>query len=232
MCIAGSHGYKGTSSAASELPERSRDPVHSKAKDDHPSEDKVMGAHPDTWKPWVWAMFAFNTLFGVIFAILSWATFSGFRQIMHTATTVLPAGTDSDAWWWLFDGAAVSAFFVVIIVALTVLLALRYMLLTRRSLCHPRSSFGRGLMVATGLFAALHFVNIGTHFLSFVPSMQHWVNDYGVHFNRVLLTATVAFGYMSAALNLIFAMMLLFWRDKDAEALDRVALTHTEDIES
>ena len=35
-----------------------------------------MGAHPDTWKPWVWAMFAFNTLFGVIFAILSWATFS------------------------------------------------------------------------------------------------------------------------------------------------------------
>lgn len=65
--------------------------------------------------------------------------------------------------WWLFDGAAVSAFFVVIIVALTVLLALRYMLLTRRSLCHPRSSFGRGLMVATGLFAALHFVNVGTH---------------------------------------------------------------------
>ena len=38
----------------------------------------------------------------------------------------------------------------------------------------------------------------------------------------------VAFGYMSAALNLIFALMLLFWRDKDAEALDRVALTHSE----
>ena len=39
-------------------------------------QDKVMAAHPDTWKPWVWAIFAFNTLFGVIFAILSWATFS------------------------------------------------------------------------------------------------------------------------------------------------------------
>lgn len=38
----------------------------------------------------------------------------------------------------------------------------------------------------------------------------------------------VAFGYMSAALNLIFALMLLIWRDKDAEALDRVALTHSE----
>ena len=77
------------------------------------------------------------------------------------SSTVLRA--DCVGRWWLFDGAAVSAFFVVIIVALTVLLALRYMLLTRRSLCHPRSSFGRGLMVATGLFAALHFVNIGTH---------------------------------------------------------------------
>ena len=37
---------------------------------------KAMAAHPDTRKPWVWAIFAFNTLFGVIFAILSWATFS------------------------------------------------------------------------------------------------------------------------------------------------------------
>lgn len=121
-----------------------------------------------------------------------------------------------------------SAFFVVVIVALTVLFSLRYMILTRRSLNHPRSSFGRGLMIATGLFACLHFINIGTHFLSFLPAMQHWVNDYGVHFNRVMLTATVAFGYLSAALNLIFALMLLFWRDKDAEALDRVALTHSE----
>ena len=33
---------------------------------------------------------------------------------------------------------------------------------------------------------------------------------------------------MSGALNLIYALMLLFWRDKDAEALDRVALTHSE----
>ncbi|CAK0786335.1 hypothetical protein CVIRNUC_009548 [Coccomyxa viridis] len=187
-----------------------------------------MASHPDTRKPWVWAVFAFNTLFGIIFAILSWATFSSFRQVMKSATTVLPQGTDANAWWWLFDGAAVSAFFVVIIVALTVLLALRYMLLTRRSLSHPRSAFGRGLMIATGLFAALHFVNIGTHFLSFLPAMQHWVSDYNVHFNRVLLTATVAFGFLSAALNLIYALMILFWRDKDAEALDRVALTHSE----
>lgn len=42
------------------------------------------------------------------------------------------------------------------------------------------------------------------------------------------MSCRVAFGYMSAALNLIFALMLLLWRDKDAEALDRVALTHSE----
>ena len=38
----------------------------------------------------------------------------------------------------------------------------------------------------------------------------------------------VAFGYMSGALNLVYALMLLFWRDKDAEALDRVARTHSD----
>ena len=80
-------------------------------------------------------VFAFNTLFGIIFAILSWATFSvrlsapctwtvpaciaqtllearrpfwgspdafhavqSFRQVMQSATTVLPPGTDSNAW--------------------------------------------------------------------------------------------------------------------------------------
>lgn len=37
-------------------------------------------------------------------------------------------------------------------------------------------------------------------FLSFLPAMQHWVNDYGVHFNRVLLTAT----YASKPLPLLF----------------------------
>ena len=42
-----------------------------------------MAAHPDTWKPWVWAIFAFNTLFGVIFAILSWATFSVSPMLTH-----------------------------------------------------------------------------------------------------------------------------------------------------
>ncbi len=33
-------------------------------------------AQPDTFKPWVWAVFAFNTLFNGIFAILCFATFS------------------------------------------------------------------------------------------------------------------------------------------------------------
>ena len=58
-----------------------------------------------------------------------------------------------------------------VIVALTVLFSLRYMIVTRRSLSHPRSSFGRGIMIATGLFACLHFINIATHVSTMYPSM-------------------------------------------------------------
>ena len=42
------------------------------------------------------------------------------------------------------------------------------------------------------LLATEHFA-ICLQFLSFLPAMQHWVSDYNVHFNRVLLTATYAF---------------------------------------
>ena len=38
-------------------------------------------------------------------------------------------------------------------------------------------------------------------FLSFVPAMQHWVSDYNVHFNRVLLTATYALSPCPALLG-------------------------------
>lgn len=38
----------------------------------------------------------------------------------------------------------------------------------------------------------------------------------------------VAFGYLSAALQLLFLIMLLLWHNKEAEALDRVALAHSE----
>ena len=93
----------------------------------------------------------------------AWLSYEATLALRSPIRAWLVMRSDWPGRWWLFDGAAVSAFFVVIIVALTVLLALRYMLLTRRSLCHPRSSFGRGLMVATGLFAALHFINVGTH---------------------------------------------------------------------
>ena len=32
-------------------------------------------ARSDNWRPWVWAAFAFNTLFASLFAILCWATY-------------------------------------------------------------------------------------------------------------------------------------------------------------
>lgn len=38
-----------------------------------------------------------------------------------------------------------------------------YMLLSRKALSHPRKKFGKGVLVATSLFAALHIANIATH---------------------------------------------------------------------
>lgn len=36
------------------------------------------------------------------------------------------------------------------------------MIFSRRALSHPRSSYGKGIMIATSLFAALHMINIAT----------------------------------------------------------------------
>ncbi len=35
------------------------------------------------------------------------------------------------------------------------------------------------------------------------------------------------FGYISAAALLVFTIMLTCWRDREAEAMDRVALSHS-----
>ena len=87
--------------------------------------------------------------------------------------------------------------------------AIRYMVFSRRSLSHPRANFGRGVMAATSLFSALHITNIATLYLSFTPAMNTWVGEYHASFNRVLLTATWVFGYLAAAVQLLFTVMLL-----------------------
>ena len=58
----------------------------------------------------------------------------------------------------------------------------------------------------------------------------HWITGVCLQQDGQILACDcrVAFGFLSGALNLIYALMILFWRDKDAEALDRVALTHSE----
>jgi hypothetical protein len=37
------------------------------------------------------------------------------------------------------------------------------MLLSRKPLSHPRKKYGKGVLVATSLFTALHIANIATH---------------------------------------------------------------------
>ena len=64
--------------------------------------------------------------------------------------------------------------------------------------------------------------------------MNAWVGSFGADFNRPLLVATWGFGFVSAAALLIFTVMLMCWRDREAErqleALERVALSHSAPV--
>ena len=75
---------------------------------------------------------------------------------------------------------------------------------------------------------------VGLQFLSFTPIMNAWVGSFGADFNRPLLVATWGFGFVSAAALLIFTVMLMCWRDREAErqleALERVALSHSAPV--
>ena len=49
----------------------------------------------DQWKPWVWAVFAFNCLFATVFALLCWETYRQFRNVAKSAA---PALVDVKEW--------------------------------------------------------------------------------------------------------------------------------------
>ncbi|KAL0037762.1 hypothetical protein WJX77_011066 [Trebouxia sp. C0004] len=161
----------------------------------------------DQWKPWVWAVFAFNCLFATVFALLCWETYRQFRNVIKSAAFA-PALVDVKEWTALFDGAAVSAFFAVILVIIFTVCAIYYMIFTRKGLSHPGSRYGKGFMVALSFMTALHICNIATHFLSFSPAIKYWVTTFNVDFSRLLLTATYSFGYISTVFFLVFAFML------------------------
>ncbi|KAA6426688.1 MAG: hypothetical protein FRX49_03798 [Trebouxia sp. A1-2] len=182
----------------------------------------------DQWKPWVWAVFAFNCLFATVFALLCWETYRQFRNVTKSAAFA-PALVDVKEWCvlqfaaWrgtaLFDGAAVSAFFAVILVIIFTVCAIYYMIFTRKGLSHPGSRYGKGFMVALSFMTALHICNIATHFLSFSPAIKYWVTTFNVDFSRLLLTATYSFGYISTVFFLVFAFMLVIWKRTDIEIL-------------
>lgn len=52
----------------------------------------------DQWKPWVWAVFAFNCLFATVFALLCWETYRQFRNVTKSAAFA-PALTDVKEWY-------------------------------------------------------------------------------------------------------------------------------------
>lgn len=191
-----------------------------------------MAKQSDVWGAFAWTAFAFNTLFSTLFAILGWFTFHEFSRVsaeisnnQAAAETVRPA-----IWSNLFRGAAVSAFFSVVLAVVFVVLALYYMLFSRKSLAHPRSRFGRGMLAASAFSSALHICNIAAQFYSFSPAMDLWVSEYHIHFNTLLLTSTWVFGFISAASFLVFFFMLVFWHDRNAEQVEHEMLTNMRNM--
>eukprot|EP00891_Asterochloris_glomerata_P005301 jgi/Astpho2/5301/Aster-05860 len=165
----------------------------------------------------VWCVLAFTLLFGAIFSFLAWDVFLDFRRVVRDPHFTAMAGNDKHAWAQLFMGAAGSAFFAVVLVVVFAVCAIYYMLLHRKGLSHPVQNFGRGFLVALSFMGCLHIANIATHFLSFAPAMGHWIVDYKVDFNRVLLDSTFVVGYASSLFFLAFALLLLFWRRTDVD---------------
>jgi hypothetical protein len=176
----------------------------------------------DTWTPWVWAVFAFTCLFNTIFAFLCWDTFTEFRRVEKLGLQATEKG-----WSSLFAGAAGSAFFAVILVVIFVACSIYYMVLTRKGLSHPASRYGKGFMVALTFMCGLHICNIATHFLSFSPAMTNFTDTYKVEFNRLLLTSTYVFGYLTCAWFLVLSLMLELWRRKDVEILYQQTPPHS-----
>lgn len=181
----------------------------------------------DNWRPWVWAAFAFNTLFASLFAILCWATYEEFHTVIHDEKTLVPQDECKD-WKFLFQGAAGSAFFAVILVVIFVISSLYYMVLTRYSLSHPHSRYGKGFMVGLSLFCSFHLANIATHFLSFEPIMSSWVHDKQANFSLTILTATYVMGYVSTVFFLVFTIMMMLLGEEQAKGAHE-RLTHHED---
>eukprot|EP00884_Botryococcus_braunii_P009151 jgi/Botrbrau1/18237/Bobra.53_1s0091.1 len=175
----------------------------------------------DTWRPWTWAVFAFTTLFGVIFAILCWFSYTNLRHMADDVDLLTPPGTTRE-WVDIFNGAAASAFFAVVLVVLFLLLATYYMILSVRPLGHPRSKYGKGVLVGAAFFIALHLCNIAAQFYTF-----HGASTF-LAYNRQLLTATWVFGFISTLCFLIFTCMLAFWHDKAAENLELQALSRSD----
>ncbi|KAK9815451.1 hypothetical protein WJX72_003888 [[Myrmecia] bisecta] len=176
----------------------------------------------DTFKPWVWAVFAFNSLFATIFALLAWYTFSEFKRVSSEATVLV---VDRDDWVALFRGAAVSAFFALLLVIIFVVVSIYYMVFTRVSLAHPRSRYGKGFLVAASFYTAMHLANIAAQFWSFTSAMHTWTTVYHADFDRALLIATYAWGFISAGSFLIFAVMLMIWPNTEVEALEHERLS-------
>eukprot|EP00798_Chlamydomonas_sp_ICE-L_P007618 gene7618-774_t len=166
---------------------------------------------------WVWIVFGFTCLTGLIFAALCSAVYSGFLQVVDgfdEQQPETPNGVSHENWCRLFWGAAVSAAFAFVMIVAFHSLALFLLVCSCHSLGHPGRGFGRAFIMAASFWTSFHVLNVALQFASFEPLMSMF-NDppYDSDFNRPMLTACVATGIISSILYLILGLLMLFWKE-------------------
>lgn len=174
--------------------------------------------HPyvSPWRKWAIAAFVLLSLFSIVFCVLSGFSYQALRNLTDdlNALPTTPLGYTIDALTALFRGAAASAAFAFLLTILAIALSSFLLLCNRRSVAHPNRTVTRKFLIAAMWYTGLHILNIAIIFHSALPLMRTVRGNFGVSLNIPLLTAAVAFGYMSAAMYFLFGLLLAFWHER------------------
>ncbi|KAG2445401.1 hypothetical protein HXX76_000023 [Chlamydomonas incerta] len=198
---------------------------------------------------WVWAAVCTNLVWAGVFAGLCAASYRGFNAAVTQLSAAkdasdraaaagagdeaaaaaaeqasgLPPGTKASDWQALFAAAAISAAFAVALTILFHACALALLLCSFKSLADPHRRFGRGFVAAAALCVGMHTLNIALQFNGYGPTLATWRHRLAAGaFQPALLTATMAFGWLSFINYTALAVLLFFWNDPvDVYLLDR-----------
>ncbi|KAG1671349.1 hypothetical protein FOA52_002959 [Chlamydomonas sp. UWO 241] len=170
---------------------------------------------------WVWCVFWFAAVFGFIFSVLCAMSYQGMMDAVDDVERVYapapgtPIDAQLDAWRATLRGAQLAAAFAFVLMIVFAASTLFMLMASFKSLGNPGRRFGRAFLIAAASWTALHLLHITLQMQSYHPVMSALgAATGGAPFNFDMLRACVAFGYMSALLYLVFAVLVLLWNEK------------------